>query len=142
MSNEQGAAPERHVPWAALGAGVAGIIGYVAWAAARGIVTIGSRGGVDFFVYYQAAAVLRRGEDIYQAGISPPYVYPPLLAVLALPLLGGPIAEALIIWRVVQHACLVIAGGLLVSLLPRHVRPVAVGVLLLGALTVPLHDEI
>ena len=98
--------------------------------------------GVDFRVYYLAAQALRQGDNIYQADIAPPYVYPPLLAVLVLPLSALSITAATIAWKVLQHLCLLVAGGLLLSLLPRGVRPLAAGLLLLGGLLVPLHDEI
>ena len=122
--------------------GALGLGGYLFWALHGGLVRDGNWVGVDFHVYYLAARVLRGGGDIYHAGIAPPYVYPPLLAALVVPLAGLPVAAATIAWKALQQGCLLLAGGLLVSLLPGRVRPLAAGLLLLGLLTVPLHDEI
>ena len=71
-----------HLVGALLGA--FGVGGYLFWALNGGLVREGNWIGVDFHVYYQAAQALRRGADIYSADISPPYVYPPLLAAVAL----------------------------------------------------------
>src|SRR5438876_92479 len=62
--------------------GAVGVIGYVLWAVNGGLVREGNWVGVDFHVYYMAAKALGQGQNIYDVGISPPYVYPPLLAVL------------------------------------------------------------
>jgi hypothetical protein len=121
---------------------LAGILSYALWALNGGLVREGNWIGVDFHVYYQAAMVLRRGEDVYAAGISPPYVYPPLLAALVIPLSLLNITAATIVWKVLQHVCLLVAGGVLVAMLPRGVRPLAAGLLLFGLMTVPLRDEI
>jgi hypothetical protein len=126
----------------ALTLGTVGVAGYLAWAMNGGLVRQGNWVGVDFRVYYLAAQALRQGANIYQADIAPPYVYPPLLAVLVLPLSALSITAATITWKVLQHVCLLVAGGLLLSLLPRAVRPLAAGLLLLAWLLVPLHDEI
>ena len=119
-----------------------GIGGYLFWALSGGLVREGNWIGVDFHTYYQAANVVRRGQDIYTAGISPPYVYPPLLAMLVVPLSLLPVEVATALWKLLQHVCLLGSGVLLVSMLPRRVRPLAAGVLLLGLLTVPVQDEI
>jgi hypothetical protein len=119
-----------------------GVVGYIYWVLSSGLVKEGNWIGVDFHVYYQAAQALRRGADIYSADISPPYVYPPLLSLLVVPLSGLPVTAATIAWKLLQHVCLLVAGALLVSLLPRGPRPLAAGVLLLGLLTVPVQDEI
>jgi len=121
--------------------GVIGILGYALWALNGNFVRDGNWIGVDFHVYYTAAHVLARGEDIYTAGISPPYVYPPLLAALVVPLAGLPVNTATIAWKLMQHICLLVAGGLLVSMAPARMRPLAGGLLLLGLLTVPVHAE-
>src|SRR6478609_2200798 len=94
----------------ALALGLVGIVGYVLWLASGVLVRDGNWVAVDFHVYYQAARVLAQGEDIYSAGISPPYVYPPLLAILVLPLSLLPADAATIIWKLSQHVCLLIAG--------------------------------
>ncbi len=121
---------------------VAGIGGYVYWAANGGLVKEGNWVALDFHVYYQASRVLGRGEDIYLAGISPPYIYPPLLAILVLPLSALHVTTATIIWKLLQHVCLVAAGWLLVRLLPAAIRPLVVGVLFLAWLTTPVQTEI
>src|SRR5690348_1728351 len=77
----------------------AGVVGYALWLASGVLVKEGNWVGVDFHVYYTAAHVLEQGQDIYTAGISPPYVYPPLLAILTLPLAALPVNAATIIWK-------------------------------------------
>lgn len=119
-----------------------GLLGYVVWLMSGALVREGNWVGVDFHVYYQAAKVLSRGEDIYSAGIAPPYVYPPLLAIMTLPLSLLSVTTATILWKVLQHVCLLVAGWLLVRLLPAPIRPLAAGILLLGLLTAPLQSEI
>jgi hypothetical protein len=119
-----------------------GLAGYILWLSTGVLVRDGNWVGVDFQVYYQAAKALARGENIYTAGISPPYVYPPLLSLLAYPLSILPITPATILWKLLQHLCLFIAGALLAALSPKGVRPLVVGVLLLSLLLVPFHDEI
>jgi hypothetical protein len=119
-----------------------GIGGYVYWATNGGLVKEGNWVALDFHVYYQASRVLGRGEDIYLAGISPPYIYPPLLAILVLPLSALYVTTATIIWKLLQHVCLVAAGWLLARLLPATIRPLLVGVLFLTWLTAPVQTEI
>src|SRR5438128_5070342 len=92
--------------------GAFGVGGYLFWALTGGLVREGNWIGVDFHVYYEAAHVLRRGADIYTAGISPPYVYPPLLAVLVVPLSLLPVDAATIIWKLSQHIFSLLAGVL------------------------------
>ncbi len=125
-----------------LALGLAGVVGYLLWLAGGALVKDGHWVGVDFHVYYQTARVLGRGEDIYQAGIAPLYIYPPLLAALVLPLSALPVDAATIVWKLLQNACLLGAGALLTGMLPRAVRPLGAGLLLLGLLTVPVQDEI
>jgi alpha-1,2-mannosyltransferase len=119
-----------------------GLGGYVLWLASGVLVKDGNWVGVDFHVYYAAARVVAQGQDIYAAGISPPYVYPPLLAILTLPLAMLPLTVATITWKVLQHICLLAVGGLLVSLLPRGVRPLAAGAMFFSLLPVPVRDEV
>ncbi|MFL5733510.1 MAG: glycosyltransferase 87 family protein [Chloroflexia bacterium] len=125
-----------------LAIGMFAVGGYLYWLLSAGLVKEGNWIGVDFHVYYQAAQVLRRGADIYNADISPPYVYPPLLALLVVPLSLLPVVTATMAWKLLQHLCLLASGALLLSLLPRGLRPLAGGLLLLGLLTVPVQDEI
>ena len=120
----------------------AGLAGYALWLLGGALVRDGNWLGVDFQVYYQAAKVLGRGENIYAAGISPPYVYPPLLAVLVYPLSLLQIGPATILWKAFQHICLMAAGLLLTRMSPASVRPPVAGVLLIGLLLVPVRDEI
>jgi hypothetical protein len=128
---------------AGLALAVVGVGGYLIWWAGAGLVREGNWVGLDFHVYYAAAQVLRRGGDIYASGLSPQYVYPPFLAALVVPLTGLPTPNAATIaWKLLQHACLLASGGLLVHLLPGRARWVGAGVLLLGLLTVPVHDEV
>jgi hypothetical protein len=122
--------------------GCMGVGGYLLWLGSGVLVKDGNWVGVDFHVYYAVAHVLSRGGDPYSAGISPPYIYPPFLGILVLPLATLPVNTATIIWKVLQHLCLIAAGALLVSLVPRGMRPLAVGALLFSWLLVPLQDEI
>jgi hypothetical protein len=119
-----------------------GVGGYLFWAMDGGLVREGNWVGVDFRVYYQTAQAFTRGENIYQAGVSPPYVYPPLLAILVTPLTALSPTAAIILWKLLQHVCLLISGWLLVRLVPARIRPLAAGLLLLGWLTHPLREEI
>lgn len=119
-----------------------GLLGHFYWAISGGLVREGHWVGMDFHVYYQAALVLRRGEDIYHAGISPLYVYPPTLAVLVVPLSFLQADHATILWKLSQYACLMLAGVLLVNLLPPRARPLVGGLLMLGWLTSPFRDEV
>ncbi|HUP27270.1 MAG TPA: glycosyltransferase family 87 protein, partial [Chloroflexia bacterium] len=72
----------------------------------------------------------------------PPYVYPPTLAVLVAPLSFLPANTATMLWKLAQHVCLLISGGLLVSLVPPRARAMLVAIFCLGLLTAPVHDEI
>ena len=119
-----------------------GIGGYLYWAASGGLVKEGNWVALDFHVYYQASRALGRGEDIYLAGISPPYIYPPLLAILVLPLSALHVTAATIIWKLLQHIFLIAAGWLLARLLPAAIRPLAVGIFFLAWLTAPVQTEI
>jgi hypothetical protein len=119
-----------------------GVGGYLFWAVDGGLVREGNWIGIDFRVYYQTAQALVRGENIYTTGISPPYVYPPLLAILVVPLTPLNPTAAIILWKLLQHLCLLAAGWLLVRLIPPSIRPLGAGLLLLGLLTLPLREEI
>jgi Glycosyltransferase family 87 len=119
-----------------------GVGGYLLWLGSGVLVKEGNWVGVDFHVYYAVGHVLSQGGDPYSVGISPPYVYPPFLGILVLPLSALPVNAATIIWKVLQHLCLLTAGALLISFVPKGVRPLAVGVLLFGWLLVPVQDEI
>jgi hypothetical protein len=120
----------------------AGVMGYALWLASGVLVKEGNWVAVDFHVYYTAAHVLAQGHDIYTAGISPLYVYPPLLAILSLPLAALPVNAATITWKLLQHLFLLSAGAMLVSMVPRGARLLAAGALLFGWLLVPVQDEI
>jgi hypothetical protein len=119
-----------------------GVGGYLFWATDGGLVREGNWVGVDFRVYYQTAQALTRGENIYQTGVSPPYVYPPLLAILVTPLTALSPTAGVILWKLLQHIGLLISGWILVRLVPARIRPLAAGLLLLGWLTQPLQEEI
>jgi hypothetical protein len=119
-----------------------GLAGYALWLGSGVLVKEGNWVAVDFHVYYSVARVLSQGRDIYTAGISPPYVYPPFLGIIVLPLSGLSANTATIIWKIGQHICLLAAGGLLVSLLPRGVRLISTGLLFLTLLLVPIQYEV
>ena len=129
--------------WAGLILALVGVGGYLVWWATAGLVREGNWVGLDFHVYYVAAQVLRRGGDIYASGMSPQYVYPPFLAAAVTPLTWLPDANtATLAWKLLQNACLLVSGALLVSLVPGRVRRLAAGTLLTGLLTVPVRDEV
>ncbi len=66
--------------------------------------------GTDFRAYLEAAAALRAGHDPY-AGIHP-YLYPPLLAIVLVPLTFLPPAAAAWVWAAVSAAALAASAGL------------------------------
>ena len=81
--------------WAILTAAVLGVLViYLALQAARRAF-----GGdvSDFRAYYTAAAEMRAGRDPYQPA-ERPYLYPPLLAFLCMPLTSLPIAQAALVY--------------------------------------------
>src|SRR5688572_17876626 len=100
---------------------VVGVGGYAYWAVNGGLVSEGNWIGVDFGVYYQAALALEESGDVYVGDISRLFLYPPLLALMVVPLTFLPATAATIFWKVFQHVCLASVGGLLVSLVPRRV---------------------
>jgi alpha-1,2-mannosyltransferase len=94
---------------------------------------------VDFHVYYASANMLRRGEDMYT---QVPYIYPPLLAVLVQPLATLPANTSTMLWKVSQHLALLASWGLLVSLVPKHVRLILATLLLFGLATTIVREEV
>lgn len=83
---------------------------------------------IDFAAYYLAARALRAGMDPYDpqtlaalassAGITAytPYIYPPLLAVIVMPLAGLPYPAAAALWLALSAAALVCALSMLRSM--------------------------
>lgn len=67
--------------------------------------------GMDFSVFYQAAARLNHGEPLYQPGVPHvlPYVYSPLPAELMRPLGRLPFETALKAWFFANAGCLILA---------------------------------
>jgi hypothetical protein len=80
---------------------------------------------VDYPIYYMAAYALRQGNDIYswsdpqytmlaqQLGLehfAPPYPYPPLTALLVLPLLQLPFQFGLGVWSILNSAAMILSG--------------------------------
>ena len=70
--------------------------------------------GLDFAVFYHAAARLNAGQPLYQSHLPPGlqgglYVYCPLLAFLLRPLALLPFHKALQVWFFVNAACLILA---------------------------------
>ncbi|WP_425309660.1 glycosyltransferase 87 family protein [Ammonicoccus fulvus] len=68
----------------------------------------------DLNVYREAARALVEGRDFYQLEGVFPYIYPPIAAVLALPLLVVPWTIAQLVWTV--------ANAVVVVLVLRHLR--------------------
>jgi alpha-1,2-mannosyltransferase len=78
----------------------------------------------DFNVYYYAAREVLSGRDPYQNRLSPwtPYLYPPLLAELMVPLSVVPLQLAAYIWFVLSSSSLLLAAHLasILSLRENH----------------------
>jgi alpha-1,2-mannosyltransferase len=76
---------------------------------------------MDFGIYYEASMALRTGDDMFGAYEQAPltYIYPPLLAILFLPLTYLPIQYAAAVWAVTNLglllACLWFGGRLLLD---------------------------
>ncbi len=66
--------------------------------------------GTDFRAYFEAAGALRAGRDPY-AGVFP-YLYPPLLAVVLVPLTLLPAAAAAWLWAAASAAALAASAAL------------------------------
>jgi hypothetical protein len=92
----------------------AGLTGFFLYRSLWLPLSVLSRYGADFRNYYDAAARLL-------AGLSPYAVkgfdYPPLTALIALPVAWLPYPEARVVWLVANWLCLVAAGCLLVRVL-------------------------
>ncbi len=70
--------------------------------------------GLDFAVFYHAAARLNAGQPLYQPHLPPSmqgglYVYCPLLAMLLRPLAHLPFHKAMQVWFFVNATCLILA---------------------------------
>lgn len=66
----------------------------------------------DFNVYYHAARQVSQGRDPYQSSLTPttPYIYPPLLSELLVPLSLLPLRAAAFVWFLVGVSSIVAAG--------------------------------
>jgi alpha-1,2-mannosyltransferase len=66
----------------------------------------------DFNVYYHAASELMAGRDPYQSSLTEwtPYLYPPLLSELMIPLALLPLSVAAYIWFLISLACVASAA--------------------------------
>lgn len=75
--------------------------------------------GNDFSVYYHAAREVIAGRDPYQHSLGEwtPYIYPPLLAELLVPLALLPLPVAAYLWFLINAASIVAAAGMSASLL-------------------------
>lgn len=73
----------------------------------------------DFSVYYHAAREVITGRDPYQRSLGEwtPYIYPPLLAELIVPLALLPLPVAAYLWFLINAASIVAAAGMSASLL-------------------------
>ena len=77
-------------------------------------LTVLDRFGADFHNYYDAAVRILAGRSPYEVG---GFDYPPLTALIALPVAWLPYPEARVAWLLVNWLCLVVAGLLLVRIL-------------------------
>ncbi|WP_432546390.1 glycosyltransferase family 87 protein [Kineococcus sp. SYSU DK004] len=80
---------------------------------ATGVTTEAWQPGYDLAVYRDGARDLLAGADLYErrTGRGHAFVYPPLAALLMLPLLLLPPTAALVVWDVVLVLALLAAGG-------------------------------
>lgn len=93
--------------------------------------------GGDFTAYYSAALSLRLGLPLYDPTLAyhlaaahgcvtiTPYAYPPLFAILMVPVSYLPCGPALIVWDALEAVCLGGSLWLLQELWPRSVRTFA-----------------
>ena len=81
----------------------------------------------DFNVYYHAAREIIDGRDPYASTLSDwtPYIYPPLLAELLVPVALLPLSIAAYIWFLINAVSIVLAAFLSVTLLSKDTRSVA-----------------
>ena len=81
----------------------------------------------DFNVYYHAAREIIDGRDPYASSLSDwtPYIYPPLLAELLVPVALLPLTIAAYIWFLINAVSIVLAAFLSVTLLSTDTRSVA-----------------
>jgi len=81
----------------------------------------------DFSVYYHAAREIIDGRDPYSNSLGDwtPYIYPPLLAELLVPLALLPLPIAAYIWFLISAASIVLAAFLAVALLSNDTIAVA-----------------
>jgi hypothetical protein len=95
----------RIASWIAVVAGLA----VLAWCVQQGVAHRNPDN--DFSTFYKAAAALRSGENIYAVGQNH-YNYPPLLAVLVLPLSALSFGAASIVWSCLMAALLALTAWL------------------------------
>jgi hypothetical protein len=81
----------------------------------------------DFTAYIEAARALRAGQDPYLG--APPYLYPPLLAVLLVPLTFVPMKVAAWVWAVASSAALATAALLVARESTRSARVLVLALL-------------
>ncbi len=79
----------------------------------------------DFNVYYYAALELREGHDPYQQSLGDwtPYLYPPLLAELIVPLALFPLPVAAYLWFLISAVSIVAAARMSAGLASRNSEP-------------------
>jgi hypothetical protein len=71
--------------------------------------------GNDFTSYLTASKALLNGTDPYQGMAHFPYLYPPLLAFLLIPLLFVPYSVAICLWFVINLFALALSGWLILK---------------------------
>lgn len=81
----------------------------------------------DFTAYIEAARALRAGQDPYLG--APPYLYPPLLAALLVPLTFVPVKGAAWVWAVASAAALATAASLVARESTRSARVLVLALL-------------
>lgn len=141
MNTQDDQPSPRRLDWTVI-AGVVlalfGILSYLLWLPSS-LVRKGTWVGVDFHVYYASARMLGRGEDFYT---QIPYIYPPLLAMLAQPLAALPVNTSTMVWKALQHLALLASWGLLVGLAPKRLRFTLATLLLFGLATTVVREEV
>jgi hypothetical protein len=78
--------------------------------------------GNDFTSYLLSAKALLDGEDPYKTDTPYPYIYPPFLAFVLIPLTAIPYWLAQLIWFGVGAACLLVSCAMLVQMASSEVK--------------------
>jgi alpha-1,2-mannosyltransferase len=105
-------------------------------------------GAYDFGIYRAAASALVHGQPVYDRLLTPvaPYSYPPLAALVAVPLLALPLSVERWMWMVVQLAAIVVVAYVALGAIRRtrsDLAPALTALLVAGlAASLPMRSSI